>query len=201
MARPDVLKSVRSVKVLRSRENGHSQVSIRIARTYVVWVEVVEDRGLRDHIDAADCIDHVDEPGKTDPDVRIDLDAEVVLHGGDRSTRPTERVGAIDLAGAASRQRDPQVPGDRQHRDLLRRWVEANDDHRLRQHAPEKLCVVVRPEKQNRKGARRVRRGRRRGAGGNRRGRRGRRHHNDLAGGVECLLNRGHEVREAARRA
>src|ERR1700730_5646877 len=144
-----------SVQVLRSGQNGHPQVRIRISvGDDVLRIEVVQHGTAGDDVDTADGVDHVNEPDQADPYVVVDVNAEVVLDGGDRATWPTVRVRAVDLAHAAHGKGDVQVTRDRKHDHLLGHSVYPHEDHRLGQHpVADELGVVVRTEQQYRESA------------------------------------------------
>src|SRR5438093_6879931 len=113
VAGANVLEGMGAVQVLRSGEHGHPQVPVRIAFADVMGIEVVQHGRARDDVDASDGVDHMDQTGQSDPDVVIDVNAEVVLDCGDGGARSAIRVGAVDLCGAAGRERDPEIAGDR----------------------------------------------------------------------------------------
>ena len=88
VARAHVLHRVDAVEVLRSGEHGDPLIVVRPTAVDVRGVEVVDHRVARHDVDPADGVDQLDEAQETDPDVVVDVDPEILLHGGDGRTRP-----------------------------------------------------------------------------------------------------------------
>ena len=84
------------------------------------------------------------------------MDLEVALDGGDRALGTSLLVRPADLAPSLVRDLDPQVARDRQHRGLLGRGIDADQDHRLGvEPVGHELGVVVGAQQQHGEGLRR----------------------------------------------
>src|SRR5207245_4730801 len=108
-------------------------VAVQEPAVDIVRIFIVQDRIADKHVYATEPIDQLDQALKSDPDVFVDVDVEVSLHGGDGGGCATVSVGGIDLRAAACREWHPEVAGDGEHGDVLAGRVDPDQDHRLGQ--------------------------------------------------------------------
>ena len=141
--RADVLHRLHPVHVLGAGQHRHTVGGEGVgAALDVIRVVVVHHRVAGHDVDAPHLVDEADETLQPDPDVVVDLDLEVLLHGGDLGV---DAVGAsaVDLAeglgdlAAADRTAAPRVQGhvevarQGEHGHAPRRGVDPDQDHRL----------------------------------------------------------------------
>src|SRR5712692_2252577 len=157
VARSHVLHRVDPVQVLRTGQHGDTLEVVGIGIVDVLGVVVVDYRVARDYVNSSDRVDQLDEPEQPDPDVFVDVHAEVLLNRGYRASGLAVRVGAVDLAGAPGPEGNVKVARDRQHDHLLGGRYHADQDHRLREDVVgRELGIVVGAEQQHGESARLV---------------------------------------------
>src|SRR5216683_1045469 len=87
VTRPHVLHRMDPVQVLRTCQHGDSLKVVGIGIVDILRVVVVDHWVARDYVDPSDRIDQLDQPKQSDPDVFVDVHAEVLLDSGDRASR------------------------------------------------------------------------------------------------------------------
>ena len=101
-------------------------------------------------VDAAQAVDDLHQPVEADPGVVMDGNAKGLLDSGSRQRRAALLVGQVDLGAGVSRDRHPQVAGQREERDLALCRVDGYHDHGLREdRVLREFLVVVAPQQKN----------------------------------------------------
>ena len=126
---------VGAVEMLKARVKIDDEPAVVIPRVLVIHALFDVD------IDAADCVNEIDEGVSVDDDVVIDVDAEKIFDGALGQSNAAVGVSGIDFVEAAIAELDAGIARDRKQRGLIGQRVDGGDDERIG--APDVVFALV----------------------------------------------------------